>query len=275
MVVGVAVTVGLGGADPTLEDATVDPVGQSPGAWELAFSDEFDGSDLNTGVWATCFWWQRGGCTNLSTNERQWYTPDQVFLDDGALVLEADVGPAIGLDGREFPYVSGIVTTGRNSPDRSAPPGFSFQYGYVEMRARIPDGLGMWPAFWLLPTTHDPKPEIDVMEILGDRPDRLLMHIHWRDPARTDRQTGSTWIGPDFSEDWHVFAVRWTAEAVTWFVDGIERWRFRQPASIPHEPMYLLANLAVGGSYAGDPDDPAIFPARYTIDYIRVWQEAD
>jgi beta-glucanase (GH16 family) len=165
-----------------------------------------------------------------------------------------------------------MVTTGRNTSDLSQAPRFTFQYGYAEIRARVPAGQGLWPAFWLLPATHKSKPEIDVMEILGDTPQITRMHVHYWDENGQRANDGQNWVGPDFSAGWHTFSVNWQANMIVWYVDGIERWRLTDVAAISHEPMYLLLNLAVGGDWPGAPDGTTMFPAVYEIDYVRVWQ---
>jgi beta-glucanase (GH16 family) len=85
---------------------------------------------------------------------------------------------------------------------------------------------------------------------------------------------GSQWQGPDFSQDWHVFALDWRPDALVWFVDGVERWRFTDASAIPAESMYLLINLAVGGEWPGSPDATTVFPSLLLVDYVRVWQSA-
>ncbi len=263
---------------PTFElrrgEKPIVPVGADAARWQVVFHDEFEGEELDSNLWTTCFWWDDGGCTNLSTNEQQWYLPEQVTVDDGALHLTANLGPAVGFEQRIFPYVSGMISSGRPTNDESVDPGFAFQFGYVEMRARIPEGNGLWPAFWMLPVTHDSKPEIDILEFLGQEPDQFRSHIHWRDEEGESRSEGDQWRSSNFSDDWHTFGIEWSADAVIWFVDGRQVWSYNDADHLPVEPMYLIANLAVGGDYAG-PTNGTAFPSEFAIDYIRVWQEAN
>jgi beta-glucanase (GH16 family) len=153
-------------------------------------------------------------------------------------------------------------------------PGRVFQHGFFEMRARVPSGKGLLPAFWLLPASEGSEPEIDVMEILGDTPEVVRMHYQWRDQDGVERTIGADWAGEDMSAGWHTFAVHWTSHRVRWFVDGEPRWTVTSDdAVLPTEPMYVLATLAVGGDYPGTPDVDTAFPATFAIDYIRVWRE--
>ena len=93
---------------------------------------------------------------------------------------------------------------------------------------------------------------------------------HWRNADGSPGDRGTSFAGPDFSADWHVFAVDWRPGALVWYVDGVERWRLAD-AAVPSQPMYLLLNLAVGGAQPGVPDGSKVFPAYYDVDYVRVW----
>jgi beta-glucanase (GH16 family) len=249
------------------------PVGQE-GDWTLVFNDEFDGTTLDEAKWVTCYWWDRDGCTNLGNNEEQWYLPDGVIVDDGILRLRAERRTVRGHEGRRFHYTSGMVSTGRVTSSRRVPTKFEFQYGYAEIRAKAPAGKGLWAAFWMLPSSQRSKPEIDILEIIGDETDVLPMHYHYAE-GRHDFSRGEDWEGPDFSRDWHTFAIDWQPEHITWYVDGVERWRYTDREHIAAQPMYLLANLAVGGDWPGSPNDETPFPSDFEIDYVRVWQRAD
>ncbi len=250
------------------------PVGQS-GDWDLLFNDDFDSTTLNTNNWTTCYWWNDGGCTNLDNNELEWYQPDDVLVDNGVLKLQAQERTIVASDGNTYHYTSGIVTTGRSSWRKKLPTRFVLQYGYAEIRAKIPTGQGLWPAFWLLPATHRSKPEIDVMEILGHDPHTVHMNFHYQNSNGGNSSDGYFWAGPDFSAGWHTYAIDWQPDVIIWYVDGIERWRYTDTAHIPAEPMYLLANLAVGGDWPGAPDASTPFPSYFEIDYVRVWQRGD
>jgi hypothetical protein len=97
------------------------------------------------------------------------------------------------------------------------------------------------------------------------------MHYHYGNNG----DSGGEWTGPDFSGDWHTYAVDWEPDAIVWYVDGIERRRYTDAANITNKPMYLIANLAVGGDWPGSPDSTTPLPASYQIDHIRVWQKAN
>lgn len=242
--------------------------------WQQVFAEEFTGSRLDTRIWTRCYWWDDDGCTNLSNNELQWYQPENISILDGHLRLTARPQPIAGHEGRIFPYTSGIVTSGRYYAERQRPDRFAFTYGYVEVRARPPSGQGLWSAVWMLPSDHESKPEIDIMEVLGHQPGVLEMHFHcgYRDCA--GRSYGSEAATSDLTQDWRVYGLEWSPEAIVWYLDGVPRWRFTDTTAIPNEPMYLLLNLAVGGDWPGDPDETTHFPAHFDVDYVRVWQRS-
>jgi beta-glucanase (GH16 family) len=245
------------------------PVGRQ-GNWTMIFKDEFNGSALDAKKWTTCYWWRMGqGCTIGTNHELEWYRPNNVQLSQGALGLQAERQQILA-NGKVYSYTSGVVTTGPVS-EKSASVRFALQYGYVEIRAKVPQGRGLWSAFWLLPVNRQEKPEIDVMEIMGNEPKRMTMTLHYPsmgdDPGSIDRR----WIGPDFSAGFHTFGVDWEPDAVVWYVDGVARWRVTDPTQIPAQPMYLLLNLAVGGDWPGAPDESTPFPCSFNVDYVRVW----
>jgi beta-glucanase (GH16 family) len=247
--------------------------------WNLIFSDDFHGTSLDPDKWTTCYWWDDNGCTIASNAELQWYQPDDVLVEDGILKLRAQKRRINAYRKKArgytvYDYTSGIITTGRESSHKRAPVRFIFKYGYAEIRAKIPQGKGLWPAFWLLPENHNSKPEIDVMEIYGDQPSIIKMNFHYNNGNGRNSNRRNDWAGPDFSANFHRFAVDWRPNAIIWYVDGIERWRYTDTAHIPSIPMYLLVNLAVGGSGPGAPETSTSFPSYYEIDYVKVWRRA-
>lgn len=237
--------------------------------WRMVFADDFERDSLGS-LWRTCHWWQvDGGCTISSNDELEWYRPEGVSVSDGLLRLTAEAIPQVADGGRVLPYRSGMVTTGSRTGDDDDPPAFAFTYGFVEARVRLPRGAGLWPAVWTLSADNTSLPEIDLMEWYGSEPGEVTMHVHQRvDGLR--RKARVDFATSDLSDSWHVFGMRWTPDAVAFYVDGDEVGRVTDPALIPHTPMYLILNLAVGGP-AGPPDATA-FPATFAVDYVRVWQ---
>ena len=243
----------------------------------LTFFEDFDrfrpyDEQTHMGVWRTTFGAARGDeidqRTLKSNGELQYYVDpgmphadgpfpiDPFRTHDGVLEISANRTPP-ELRGRlgGYRYTSGLITT---------QPSFQQQYGYFEMRALLPKGKGLWPAFWMLPSDLSWPPEIDILESLGD-PTRVFLTLHSTvaSPPSVEARTPT----PGF----HVFAASWDAENVIWYIDGHEVARQPTPKDM-HRPMYLLANLAVGGHWAGAPDSTTRLPATLTIDYIRAYR---
>jgi beta-glucanase (GH16 family) len=234
----------------------------------VVLDESFDGDTLNTAVWNTCHWWADQGCTIESNDELEWYLPEQVSVSDGALRLTADRIPTSGSDGKEYEYRSGMVTTGpTDSSDSEAK--VSWTYGTVVARLRVPAGRGLWPAFWMLPADRESRPEIDIMEVIGQDPGQIIMHLHPRDRDEDSPSERYRLPGKDLASGWHTIRLDWRPERLTFFVDGTEVWRVTGD-QVPDEPMYLVLNLAVGGVYPGPPDDTTRFPATFEIDRIRI-----
>ena len=247
--------------------ATDGPGSPVPAGWRTVFHDDFDGSRLNSGRWTTCYDWNDGGCTNSGNPEQQWYLPGQVSVGDGVLTLHADRRSARGSDGRTYPWVSGMISTGRDHWD--ARPRHTFTYGYFEASIRISPEKTMFPGFWLMPASRYTPPELDIMEFFGTT-EEVSMYTHWRDRNGVDHQKAGNYGPVDFPADYHRFGMLWEADAVTWYVDGVERFKVTEPERIPHVPMELLINLAVG---VPQPPPPSVDSGRMTVDWVRVWQQ--
>ena len=162
-------------------------------------------------------------------------------------------------------------------------------YGRFEIRAKMPEGKGMWPALWMLPT--DPSiygvwaasGEIDIVEVIGDKPNEALGTLHYGGSWPDNQQTGATFTLPqgNFSDDFHVFAVEWLENEIRWFVDDqqyatITNWSssggsFPAPFDVD---FHVLMNVAVGGNLPGSPDATTTFPQSMQVDYVRVYENA-
>ncbi len=221
-----------------------------------------------------------------TTSARSWFveglTPgiDRAFT---IIALDAD-GRVIDTESRTLntadnsfalnrqPFLSGVIT----SYDA-----FRFLYGRVEMRAKMPQGKGLWSAFWLLNAYYNQDqpedPEIDIIEAIGDQPFTAYQAYHFQndndgDGFHTDYTTTEL-SAPinDFSADFHTYRVDWSEGSVVWYIDGVETNRIEGP-QVSNEQMYIILNLAVGGAFPGPADETTPFPSDYVIDYVRVWQ---
>ncbi|MBO4209441.1 glycoside hydrolase family 16 protein [Micromonospora echinofusca] len=238
---------------------------------QLTWSDEFDGpagSPPDPDRWG----YDRGGQWNRE--ELQYYTdsPENVALDgQGNLVITAlrdDSGSRVCRDGPCRFTSARLSTAGR----------FSQLYGTFEARIKLPVEAGLLPAFWMLGddirTAGWPDcGEIDVVEHPGEAVDTVHGGVHA--PGHSGGATFSLPQGRSFADDFHTFTVRWTPEAINFFVDGV--WYGRRtpehtgPAGwVFDQPFFLVLNLAVGGEWAGRPADRTRFPQRMIVDYVRV-----
>jgi beta-glucanase (GH16 family) len=258
-------------------------------ALRLTFSEDFatfrwyaegsPGVTRGDGIWRTNFGYagvqDRASRTLPANGEEQIYV-DEGFrgtssgplglspfrLVKGAFSIVAEPAPAyIRPYIWNYPYISGLMTTERS---------FSQLYGVFEMRAQMPKGRGLWPAFWLLPANHKWPPEIDIFEILGD--DTHTLHTNAHDVS-SGRQTDAPSVIriPDASSSFHNYAIDWMPDSLVWYFDGIEVARKPTPVDMRY-PMYLLVNLAVGGHWPGSPDETTPFPAALSIQWIHVYQ---
>ncbi|SEM94048.1 Glycosyl hydrolases family 16 [Mesobacillus persicus] len=224
----------------------------TPEGWQLAWEDNFDGIGVDSNKWNIVDW------AAEKNEELQYYSPNNVKVENGLLKLIAKKEQFGGRD-----YTSGAVHTKSK---------YSFLYGKVEMRAKLPTGQGMFPAFWMMTNKEDTwLPEIDILEMLGHKPKEIWMVLHWLDENQSLRSVSDNFIGPDFSESFHTFGIEWTPKSIVWFIDGEEKFRVQK--NIPSEEMYLYLNTAVGGVWPGSPDQTTQFPTFYEIDYVRVYQK--
>lgn len=232
------------------------------------FDDEFDGSRLDR-VWSTCYPWANPskGCTNGGNLELEWYLPPNVATSDGIARLTAKTQTAYA----GHPYTSGMISTG-GTPNTKAK--FGYLYGYAEARIKIPRGAGMWPAFWLVPSNRTWPPEIDIMEWQGVTPRNDIVTIHWGTAKHPQQSSSAVDTGADLWRGYHVYGLDWEPSRVTWFFDGKAIKTYADAAHIPHQPMYVILNLAIGGwlPHQLDPK-PKSFPATMSVDYIRIWNK--
>lgn len=268
-----------GGEFLVLADTSVDrlsaeqfQLGLDLSDFALTFADEFDSLDLwdgQTGTWDTNYWWGApNGSTLPNNNELQWYIDhdygptaavNPFSIADGVLTITAEQAPeAIRPEINGFHYSSGMLTSYES---------FAQTYGYFEIRADMPEGQGLWPSFWLIPADGSWPPELDVIELRGQNPNDLILTAHSEasgDHTIDDRIAHVADVG-----GFHTYGVLWGPEEIVWYYDGTEVGRTATPADM-HEPMYMIANLAVGG-IAGAPAENLATPGEMKIDYIRVY----
>jgi beta-glucanase (GH16 family) len=253
------------------------PAPPKSNGWTLVWSDEFNGpngSPVDRSKWVP-----EAGGDGWGNHELEYYTDriENASIHDGNLVVKAISEKYTGPDGVTRNYTSTrLKTLGK----------FSQTYGRFEARIKIPYGQGMWPAFWMLGDDIEKVGwpacgEVDIMENIGKEP--AIIHGSIHGPG----YIGDTGIeapyklpAKRFADDFHIFAVEWDADSVSFYVDQnlyVRRTRADlQPGWkwVFDKPFFLILNLAVGGDWPGNPDSSTVFPQSMLVDYVRVYQRS-
>lgn len=227
----------------------------------LTWSDEFSNGPLNTATWN-----YELGATGWGNNELQNYTnsTENVHIENGYLHISA-------LNPSGNTYTSGRITT----KDKKA-----FTYGRMEIRAKLPEGKGIWPALWMLGSNFSSMGwpgcgEIDIMELLGDSPSVSHGALHWESGGHASRTNHFTLEGDKFSSTFHKFSLKWTPNKLIWLVDNRVFFILNRSeiSGFPFDlPQFFIFNVAVGGNWPGYPDQTTMFPQHMIVDYVRVYQ---
>lgn len=243
----------------------------TPAGYTLAWSDEFNSTSLDMNAWTA----ETGdGCPALcgfGNNELQYYTnpPNNLYFQDGKMIIEAK---AETFGGKNYTS-SRIKTAGKKF----------FKFGRIDIRAILPKGKGIWPAFWMLPESNvfggwPRSGEIDLMENIGHEPSRVYGTIHYG-PGPGSIQISRNYNLPAglFNDEFHVFSFEWEQDVMKWYVDGnlystVNKADLGAQNYPFNENFYFLINLAVGGNWPGSPDANTYFPQFLIVDYIRIYQ---
>jgi len=293
---------------PVVAPAPAGPAFHAEGrGWELVWSDEFDGDQLDRILWEV-----EESCWGGGNDERQCYTDRQknVEVKNGVLRLKAFREKFKGLQypqgwpggrGKQIrqKYTSGKVRT-RDRAD--------WTYGRFSARIKLPKGQGTWPAFWMLPADNAyggwaASGEIDIMEAvnlgakcpecdgkIGENRSSGALHFGGEWPDNTYKMKAAQLPGGDDAVDqYHVFTAEWGAGRINWFVDGQKfltlnpkDWstsaleKSQNPNAPFDQDFYLMFNLAVGGKYPEENNtggfEQSSFPAQMLVDWVRVYQ---
>ena len=255
---------------------------------KLLWSDEFNGKKGT--LPSTKTWTREIGGGGWGNSERQFYTDKAANASmDGAgrLVITANrisneygdlIGDVPGTEDilnrcSECQFTSARMKTARN---------LSFQYGRIEARMKMPQGVGTWPAFWMLGgdlLDGVPWPEcgeIDILEFRGDIPDRSTSAIHGP-TTPPGSGLGAAFLSYDsLSNGYHTYAIEWKKNAITFIVDGRVTGTYSSADTgsrgwVYNQKFFLILNLAMGGTYAGEYIDPMVNQAQLHVDYIRFY----
>ena len=245
-----------------------------PPSYVQVWSDEFGAA--NGSLPDSAKWVMETGGNGWGNNELETYTnrPQNAHVQEGNLAITANKETYTGLDGITRNYTSARMKTAGL---------FDQKYGRFEARIQIPQGQGMWPAFWMLGnnigTVGWPAcGEIDIMENVGKEPDKVHGSMHGPGYSGGNGLTGTdTLPSGKFADGFHLFAVEWEPNVVRFFVDST-LYETRTPADLPagttwvfDHPFFILLNVAVGGDWPGSPDNTTVFPQNMLVDYVRVY----
>jgi hypothetical protein len=242
------------------------PGGAPPGFSRLVWSDEFNGSTINTANWG--FDLGGGGWGN---NELENYTSrsENARIVNGMLVIEA----------RRENFGGSAYTSARMKTQGKQSFGINT---WVEARINAPEGQGIWPAFWMLgnsiSTVGWPScGEIDIMENIGREPSIAHGTLHGPGYSGGGGIGGALTNDVALADGFHLFAVEWEPERIRWFMDDHPYFTVT-PTNLPagkrwvfNQGQFVLLNVAVGGSWPGNPDGSTTFPQRMEVDYVRVY----
>lgn len=231
---------------------------------QLVWEENFDQNQLSTENWNII---TGDGCPELcgwGNNERQVYSDKNHKVENGFLIISARK------EGDQYTSAR-IDTKGKQE----------FQYGKIEIRAQLPLGKGLWPAFWMLGSNIDSvgwplAGEIDILEYVGKEPETIFTTLHTADSHGVSKNTRKDLI-KGIEEGFHSYAIDWNKDKIDFYIDNalfysfkpknksVEVWPFDQP-------FYIIINLAIGGNFGGPDVDNDIFPKDFIIDYIKVYQ---
>jgi len=243
--------------------------------WKLVWADEFD----YTGLPDPAKWDYEVGY--IRNNEAQYYTrarKENAWVEGGMLTITSrkerfTIPPGRGSRGRtEAQYTAAsLITRGKAS----------WTYGRIEMRAKLPKGRGVWPAFWTVGVSGGwPRGgEIDIMEYVGKEPHDIHSNLHYSLGERHTSAGGAVKLDNPW-DDIHVYAMDWNSQRMDFYCDHVKYYTFNLSKADENgfnpyrKPQYIILNLALGGGYGGPIDDSNL-PQKLVVDYVRVYQQAE
>ena len=249
------------------DSVNTDPTPTSYPGYSLAWSDEFNGTQVNESDWT--FEIGRGN-NGWGNNESQYYRKQNASVANGLLTITA----------KQESYSSASYTSTRMKTQGKR----SFRYGRIDVRAKLPQGQGIWPAIWMLGEniTSVGWPscgEIDIMEMIGGSGRENTTHgtIHFSNGSGNHQYVGdSTTLGSGTLADaFHTYSIEWDSSSIKWFLDGVQFASQQITTSDRtefHNEFFILLNVAVGGNWPGYPDGSTQFPQQMQVDYVRVYQ---
>lgn len=239
--------------------------------YRLTWSNEFDGDTLPANEWS----YEKGdGCPELcgwGNNELEYYVNSRgnLFFQNGCMIIRAKKQSQGGKQ-----YTSArIKTEGKKT----------FKFGRVDIRAVMPVGKGIWPAFWFMPenSLYGSWPrsgELDMMEYLGHEPDKVYGTVHFGPGPGSKQISRNISADTRLNEAFHLYSLIWEEDKIQWLLDEklyatITKTDLGDAVYPFNEEFYLIIRLAVGGNWPGNPDASTEFPQHLVVDYVRVFEK--
>ncbi len=268
--------ISLVGCSQPPPESTGDDWAGPVGTWQQVFFDDFTGP---AGASPDPVSWTEEVDGSPPNQEQEYYTnrPTNLALDgNGNLVVQAQR--------EQYAYATGLVSKQPYTSGRMNTQGHvETTYGRIEARIKLPAGKGLWPAFWMLGNNFDSVGwpscgELDIFELAGSRPNVVNGSAHAPGYSGVAALTANYTVeSGTFADDYHVFALEWTADGMRWLVDEhVYHQRTKDGMAainktwIFDHPFYVIVNLAVGGLYDGDPSSSTQFPSQMLVDYVKV-----
>ncbi|PTL84818.1 family 16 glycosylhydrolase [Vitiosangium sp. GDMCC 1.1324] len=258
-------------------------LGYNPGAgWNLAWSDEFDGTSLNTGNWnvLTSNYDPVTNNCNFGTGELEYPRAQNVTVSGGKLILTAERTSDNPVDSRCTGYGARSFYSGRIHTKGKV----EKRYGKIVASIKVPSGYGMWPAFWTLGANISTTPwpacgEIDILEWNSNDPTWMKSATHWSTGAQADWGTGASG-NYNLADSFHTYEVEWTASSMVFRLDGniVANSTYYHNETEFQQPHYILLNLALGGNWYGNPSPASIALPSGTkktmeVEWVRWYQQ--
>ena len=259
---------------PAAGTYTVNVIAKSSSGQTLAKSISISVNVLSSLVWSEEFnnagapdpskWGYDLGAGGWGNNELEYYTDrvDNVSVSGGTLKITA----------KKEAYNGSAYTSARLLTKNK----FSFKYGKLEIRAKLPAGAGTWPALWMLGNNSSTVAwpgcgEIDMMEHVGNQLNKIFATLHHPGHSGANGD-GSTTVITNATTDFHKYSMEWSASFIKFYVDDVPFYTFANAASLPfNQNFFIILNVAMGGNFGGAVD-PAFTSAAMEIDYVRVYQ---
>lgn len=201
----------------------------------------------------------------------------QLSVSESLLRIRAEITPQALLEqlptnpntGRAPSWISGVLTS-RHSFSIGSP-------AYYEIRAKLPKGKGLWPAFWLVASNNPAQREIDVLEFHGDKPDwtNVAQHNANYIGANLESEAQFCGRGVDFTLEFHTFGCLRTDERLIFYIDGFEICKMRPSIMLEEVLLYPIIDLSVGGRWPGYPNSDTPSPSYFYVDWVSIWAPSE